>query len=149
MTTDILYHYTTAQALIEILKSNAVWASDLRYMNDFTELKYAENLIDIELDKATGEDPDLAGLLGDQPDSFMDLFAAYALCLCEEGDQLSQWRGLMHKKGPAMLWDSTVISFIRMETKDPFWARCSINKRNKSARYGRPSKNISVNLEHI
>jgi hypothetical protein len=40
-----LWHYTTASGLEGILSSRSLWASDVQYMNDASELSYAEGLI--------------------------------------------------------------------------------------------------------
>ncbi len=94
----LLYHYTTTQGLLGILSSNSLWASNLNYMNDFSELKYAGNLMDRELTKAMEADPDLTEHLSDTSfNEIMDWYVAYALCFCEEGDQLSQWRAYAGK----------------------------------------------------
>ena len=40
-----LYHYTSLQGLMGIIESRKLRASDVRYMNDSTELTYALNLL--------------------------------------------------------------------------------------------------------
>lgn len=109
MTADdpkILYHYTTAQGLLGILESNVLWASDLSYVNDFSELKYTEKLIKDEWTKAAESDPDLMEPALGNPFSqnvnlkggFLETkLAAYAVSFCVEGDQLSQWRAYAQK----------------------------------------------------
>ena len=37
----ILYHYTTPEGLKGILQSGKLWATEVRYMNDASELDYA------------------------------------------------------------------------------------------------------------
>jgi hypothetical protein len=49
---EVLYHYTTAKGLMGILESNILWATDLRNMNDFSELTYSMNLIECMLKEA-------------------------------------------------------------------------------------------------
>jgi hypothetical protein len=119
----LLYHYTTAQGLLGILRSNTLWASNLNYMNDLSELKYAGNLMDSELTKAMEADPDLARHLTDA--SFyeiMDWYVAYALCFCEEGDQLSQWRAYAGKgTGYALGFDATRLQ----PKKSDYWRTLS------------------------
>ena len=34
-----LYHYTSSAAFLSIVKDNALWFSDFRYMNDLSELR--------------------------------------------------------------------------------------------------------------
>jgi hypothetical protein len=97
MTEDLIYHYTTTRGLLGILESRELWASDLRYMNDLSELKYANNLINKEIDKSVGSDFLTAALIDYSPGRILDLFAVYACCFCEDGDQLSQWRAYTEK----------------------------------------------------
>src|ERR1017187_3396179 len=40
-----LYHYTNAIGLQGIVKSKSLWASDLHFLNDRSELIYGHNLI--------------------------------------------------------------------------------------------------------
>jgi hypothetical protein len=98
-----LYHYTRLGGLQGILKDKEFWASDVRFMNDASELSYATELIDEEVQKFRSQpgnlrlfepfdasrrlaDPfDFGGLdMGPTP---------YIACFCEKGDLLSQWRG--------------------------------------------------------
>jgi len=46
---NVLYHYTSADGLIGILTSKSIWLTDLRYMNDLSELQYANQLIEKRL----------------------------------------------------------------------------------------------------
>jgi hypothetical protein len=58
---EIIYHYTNLQALCGIVTEGKIWASDVRLMNDRTEVTYAleqmwrivasdeENTIDVEV----------------------------------------------------------------------------------------------------
>ncbi|MFC7688258.1 hypothetical protein ACFQY5_00035 [Paeniroseomonas aquatica] len=45
MSQDLLFHYTKALAFGAIVESGCLWAGDLRAMNDYTELIYAEDLL--------------------------------------------------------------------------------------------------------
>src|SRR5437660_10589388 len=52
----ILYHYTDAAGLLGLLKTNRLWATNRRFMNDPTETEYAANLIRAALnDSRTAE----------------------------------------------------------------------------------------------
>jgi hypothetical protein len=102
-TPKLLNHYTTAQGLIGILKSNVLWASNLYYMNDFSELRYSTNLIESELDRAIKSSLKDSSESG-PPKSLANLFAklegsysVYASCFCKDEDKLSQWRAYSEK----------------------------------------------------
>ena len=50
-----LFHYTSAEGLLGILRDQRVWASDPEYLNDYTELRYGEELVARALEsKCTG-----------------------------------------------------------------------------------------------
>jgi len=46
-----IYHYTTISGLIGIISNCELWASDCQYLNDGTELSYANNLFLDEVSK--------------------------------------------------------------------------------------------------
>lgn len=94
---DRLYHYTNFTGLMGIVCSRALWASDIRYMNDSAELKHAADLIQTEISQriATGHPkPDLL-------DQFLDWVThritnghmLFATSFRSNGNLLSQWRG--------------------------------------------------------
>jgi hypothetical protein len=93
-----LYHYTTATGLRGILESHSLWASDVRFMNDASELTYAVNLIAEVVGEVLGTvtDERLLPVLPKVP-TFANVFEyglrPFCACMCERGDLLSQWRG--------------------------------------------------------
>jgi hypothetical protein len=113
----VLYHYTSAQGLLGILESNSLRASDLHFMNDFSELKYATELINNELVRAAKEHiADLLPQFLSKPFRayIIDEFTAYAVCFCEKEDQLSQWRAYAgHGTGYALGFDLNQIENIQ------------------------------------
>ncbi len=44
-----LWHYTTIEGLMGILKSQRLWATDYRHLNDYSELLYSRSIFQIEL----------------------------------------------------------------------------------------------------
>lgn len=46
---ETLYHYTTFNGLLGIVRSHTLWASDVRYMNDSAELTHTADLIRSEI----------------------------------------------------------------------------------------------------
>jgi len=105
----ILYHYTDAAGLLGLLKTNRLWATNRRFMNDPTETEYAANLIRAALnDSRTAEyvatkERDkkrrqsvldaINGGIDYLLTAYVDQDEHYLACFCEEGDLLSQWRG--------------------------------------------------------
>src|SRR5216683_1419399 len=62
---ETIFHYTTAAGLLGIVRSNRLWASDLLYMNDSTEVEYGRQLIIaaarcLRPDSAAGPNPNVS-----------------------------------------------------------------------------------------
>jgi hypothetical protein len=104
---EVLYHYTTGDGLLGIIRDNAVRLSNARYLNDRKEVAHGSSLIaDIlqaRIDALDGEED-----LNNATEIEMRIMQAargglivplgtvldlYVACLCESGDLLSQWRG--------------------------------------------------------
>ena len=102
-----LYHYTSLPGLMGIIQSRKLRASDVRYMNDSTELTYALNLLRdaIESRKNANEAEQrilsaFSVWLRDQINTGPMLFSA---SFRESGNLLSQWRGYStHGKGVSL-----------------------------------------------
>jgi hypothetical protein len=57
---EIVYHYTSLAAMMKILKTQKIWASDIGYLNDSSERLHLLNIVDAELGTFThnrGIDP--------------------------------------------------------------------------------------------
>lgn len=90
----ILYHYTTADGLFSMLQSGHMWATDSRYMNDPTELRYATSMLREVMaeelkGKQGGEVADWLKWILDEQDAEARVYLA---SFCADGDLLSQWR---------------------------------------------------------
>lgn len=93
-----LYHYTTMAGLMGITTTSRMWASDVRYMNDASEIQYAADLINGVVATAMDgvADEKLREVLPRRrgfPNWFEYGVQPFIACFCEEGDLLSQWRG--------------------------------------------------------
>src|SRR5262245_50075307 len=51
----VLYHYTDGAGLLGIVESQAIWASDVEFLNDAQELVYARDAFYDELQKRADE----------------------------------------------------------------------------------------------
>lgn len=102
---NTLYHYTSADGLIGILASKSIWLTDLRYMNDASELQYSKTLIRRRLEEKSKESslfPEQSEFLKrirDSFDPFSNRFSAFSASFCEEGNLLSQWRAYRGQGG--------------------------------------------------
>lgn len=92
-----LYHYTSFTGLLGIVGSRALWASDIRYMNDSAELKHTADLIRAEINHRIGAGHARPDLLN----QFLDWVThritnghmLFASSFRSNGNLLSQWRG--------------------------------------------------------
>ncbi len=101
----VLYHYTSADGLIGILTSQSLWLTDLRYMNDLSELQYARGVVGDRLQRRA-EMSDLSSLRKEfikrataTFDPFKVGYSVFAACFCEAGNLLSQWRAYRGRGG--------------------------------------------------
>lgn len=101
-----LYHYTDAEALDSMLRSKTLRASHTAFLNDSSEIKYALGLLD-SIVKETGGNAGDPSEAADQvilaaAHELLSYVEIYAVCFCENGDLLSQWRGYGHGGGYAV-----------------------------------------------
>lgn len=88
-----LYHYTTKEGFLGIIKNNELWASHILYQNDSSEYNFALNLLieTIEKNKNIFNKYDINKLI-DNLKNYSNK-NIYVASLSEEKDTLSQWRG--------------------------------------------------------
>lgn len=94
---DLLYHYTTSSGVLGIVTQKKLWASNLLFMNDSSELENGTQIFDNAIRNA-----ERTGLLDDDGEPFSDWyingpafnisFGIFGVCFSELGDDLSQWR---------------------------------------------------------
>jgi hypothetical protein len=92
---DLLYHYTSAEGLFGIVQSREIWATNVLYLNDASELSHAVEILADELHSAPLRLRDYAatfsmGIPWYSKDIKLDHFV---VSFCEDRDLLSQWRG--------------------------------------------------------
>ncbi|MGH7828855.1 MAG: DUF2971 domain-containing protein, partial [Candidatus Binatia bacterium] len=93
-----LFHYTSAGGLLDILQSNQIWATNLEFMNDFLEVKYAKELLMhlVRQERKSARHGLVARFLEDTASAlypFTNVYSFYAVSFCADGgDRLSQWR---------------------------------------------------------
>jgi hypothetical protein len=107
---ELLYHYTTEEGLYGILKSDSIWATHCRFMNDTSERQGALDFILKELDqlRIDGKITVFNQVAETFKKSMNDIFQLFdtfivsfsrerniqgASDISMEGDRLSQWRG--------------------------------------------------------
>lgn len=94
-----VWHYTTAEGLIEILQSGKMFSTQVTCLNDSREQRYFGDLV-YEAAKpliASNEDPDFGIFLKIAEDTLIkrDFATAwhFVTCFSDNGDDLGQWRG--------------------------------------------------------
>ena len=111
-----LFHYTSARALLRILESNQLWATNAVFMNDQVEIVHAAHILRnasdslIEDDEFEGADPDqllrATTAIRRVLNQLHNYVEAYVSCFCSDPDLLSQWRGYGEEGGVSVGFDS-------------------------------------------
>lgn len=107
---SLVYQYRNFQSFWQILKSDALWATNARFSNDEAEQRFGMGLIKSVLPKDMKIDIDDMGL--DEN---------YIICFCLEDDKLSQWRGYAAEGGVSMGFDfgmPRVFSILHSKAED-------------------------------
>jgi hypothetical protein len=95
-----LYHYTSVAGVVGIIRSNHLWGTEAKALNDSTELTYGAGLLANELYALSRvSEPDVGKLLAllssfykEHGEVYRDFFKTYVVSFTEEPDLLSQWR---------------------------------------------------------
>jgi hypothetical protein len=93
-----IYHYTDPKGLIGILSEGRLWATDIRYLNDRTELRHAERIHKQALGEIAMANPggSLQQRLAEHPRSSASpvskMVLTYVVCFSEYDDLLTQWK---------------------------------------------------------
>ena len=131
-----LHHYTSLEALLSIVKTKALWATNVHYLNDASESELGLEIIrqiTAEARKtAEGVDAEfLTFFLGWLSGSVFESASVYVLCFSEAHDQLSQWRGYTaYGRGICLSIDSTLL-VERMQALGWTFQHCRYNRRSQ------------------
>jgi hypothetical protein len=108
-----LHHYTSFNGLMGILTSNAVWASDVRFLNDDTEIDYGKRVC---FDALMGiHDRRLLPYVGAIARSLEANFGVdtYVACFSRSGTLQSQWMDYADRhRGYAIAFDGLCLSWL-------------------------------------
>src|SRR6267378_5669158 len=94
---DVLYHYTDASGLLGILESKELWATNIYFLNDSSELHYSLDLINRCFDQRLGKNQNAVYVeLLAQAKTILLIFKstvdAFVVCFCAKDNLLSQWQ---------------------------------------------------------
>lgn len=91
----LLYHYTSAQGLLGILRSKSLWLTDTRFLNDSAEIRFGLNFVLKALDnwEKIEEGDDFADCLASYlRGPLMRQLLLFVFSLSGNRDDLPQWR---------------------------------------------------------
>lgn len=108
--TDTLYHYTNLSGLLGIVEAGHLRASDIRYMNDSTELRHTLELMREHITRRVITGTDRPALLNQLLDWLSHRIVGgpmlFGASFRANGNLLSQWRGYSaHGKGVSLGFD--------------------------------------------
>ncbi len=102
----LLYHYTSYQSVFNIINSKKLWTTQIQYLNDETEFKYAgriaRKILNSKLSLELSDDDNFFYSQLLEKASFDHGANTFIFSLSEESDLLSQWRGYCKESGIAM-----------------------------------------------
>lgn len=91
---ETLYHYTSLGPLLNIINTKSLWATQINYFSDLSELVYFRDICLSEITKRLNNSSDL--ILQQLKNWFKERFTTghgiYVVCFTSEGNLLSQWR---------------------------------------------------------
>jgi len=85
-----IYHYTSQRGLLGILRRKAIWATEIRYLNDAEEYRYAFSKLRERLREGQ-YDPEFVDAITHAAD-FLHNYSIFVASFSRQGDMLSQWR---------------------------------------------------------
>ena len=117
MPNNIVYHYTSIEAFLNIIKTKSFRLTDIEKSNDSMEKKLVVNTL-LNLMRDTFNRIGTASLLKPAIKEAIEIiengkdFYSFACCFSGEKDSLSQWRGYADEaKGVAIGIDKSKINF--------------------------------------
>jgi hypothetical protein len=121
---EVLYHYTDAGGFEGIVRSGLLRATDIRFLNDPLELKYAWAALLAALEEAKAQKPDfseaydaaleaISMTAAVDPETMED--SIFSTSFSEAGDDLGQWRAYADDaKGMALGFDTKSITMLKV-----------------------------------
>lgn len=91
---DVVYHYTSMDTFLKIVKSGVIWATNIRYLNDVMERRHCLNQIrDFIAINESSVKAKLLGLLDENKDNQKEFYhLPFVASFSKERDSLPQWR---------------------------------------------------------
>jgi uncharacterized protein (UPF0248 family) len=107
-----LYHYTNMEALINILKTNTLWATDCKYLNDLSETKTMDNIYNELLETDNKDLNDYITEIKERgdPEGVDNKKQTYFISFTTEKDSIALWN-YFGENGVALEFDVTGILY--------------------------------------
>jgi hypothetical protein len=127
---DVLYHYTSGEGLLGIVRSREIWSTNILYLNDASELSHATEVLTSELETTPLKLRANAGTFSMSipvysKDLTLDHFVA---SFCEDRDLLSQWRGYGSGAGYSVGFPSSVLRWVAARSENNDRGACTLRK---------------------
>lgn len=110
---DVLYHYTDVTGLMSIMRTHELWASNVFFMNDESEIRHSLTKIHeiVSNQDYPEEKVGIPHRIADRViekivNDFAQYVNVYAVCFCRSDDLLSQWRAYGANGGYAIGFDA-------------------------------------------
>ncbi len=132
---EMLFHYTTQNGLLGIIKSKSLRLSDNQYLNDMTEYNHTIDLLKDEFEKrGYAKFRKYLDTIGSGFDTLLanikERYPIYVCSFSERGDLLSQWRGYCPNGGGYSIgFDKAHIVKLRKKYKKFNFVRCVYKKK--------------------
>lgn len=121
-----VYHYTSPSGLIGIFKNEEIWATNIRYLNDFNELyeasNAAERILNDMLSSTSGSETDLLNKMSKNVGAAASRY--YVSSFSKDGDSLSQWRAYCPPTGGYALGIPSAQLVALAEEKEWLFVKC-------------------------
>jgi len=113
--TEVLYHYTSLDAINGIVESKSLWPTDIRYFQDAAEMRHTAEWLRFEIGQRIEQKATNAKLLGQFREWLSHRLTSghmlFVVSFTANGNLLSQWRGYCsHGKGISLGFDPNHIS---------------------------------------
>jgi hypothetical protein len=111
---EVLYHYTSLKALLEIVESGCLFATDISFFSDAAEMKHTANLFRIyisqRIESGAGNSKLLLQLREWVSERLTRGHSQFVVSFTKNGNLLSQWRSYCpHGKGVSIGFSPNVI----------------------------------------
>ena len=122
---DIVYHYTSTEAMMNIVKTEAVWCTAISYLNDATEREYVLRAVRRRLPILQSQDNSIPAALSVDQIPFEDIndltplaSEQFVTSFSENRDSLMHWRSYCpQQSGVALGFRTVCLAGARLDEK--------------------------------